>query len=135
LLAKNALPDAYDAKEVARFNAAFGIARSLDRTLVEEVAMTEMALVRAAMYLRRLVIRYAKTLLMFIWTTTITFIMLPFLESKRFPMVLVMAVGYLIWSLSVQQILRQPISWIYRHRLGDVNREHVDAQLTYLERI
>ena len=135
LAAKDALPEGYDATEVARFNAAFGIARSLDRTLVEEVAMTEMALVRAAMYLRRLVIRYAKTLLMFIWTTTITFVMLPFLESGRYPMVLVMAIGYLIWSLSVQQILRQPINWIYRHRREDVNRDHVDAQLTYLERV
>ncbi len=135
LRARDALPEQYDAKEVDRVNAAFGIARSLDRTLVEEVAMTEMALVRAVMYLRRLVIRYAKTLLMFIWTTTITFVMLPFLESERFPTLLVMAGGYLLWSLSVQPILRQPIGWIYRHRQEEVNLDHVDAQLTFLERM
>jgi hypothetical protein len=133
LLANDALPEDYDPKEVDRFNAAFGIARSLDRTLVEEVAMAEMALVRAVMYLRRLVIRYVKTLLMFIWTTVVAFLMLPFVQSQRYPTLLIVSTGYLVWSVVVVRVIRQPLTWIYRHRLGDVNRDHIDAQLTFLE--
>jgi hypothetical protein len=134
LIERDALPEHYDPKEVDRFNAAFGIARSLDRALVEEVAMAEMALVRAVMYLRRLVIRYVKTLLMFIWTTVVAFLMLPFTQSQRYPTLLIVSIGYLVWSVVVLRVIRLPIHWIYRHRLGDVNREHVDAQLTFLER-
>lgn len=127
------LPPEYDATEVNRFNAAMGIARSLDRSLVEEVAVTEMALVRAVIYLRRLVLRYVKTLLMFIWTTTIAFLMLPFLNDERFPTFLILALGYTVWGLFVMRIIRQPITWIYRHREDEINGEHIDAQITLLE--
>ncbi len=127
------LPPEYDATEVNRFNAAMGIARSLDRSLVEEVAVTEMALVRAVIYLRRLVLRYVKTLLMFIWTTTIAFLMLPFLNDERFPTFLILALGYTVWGLFVMRIIRQPIRWIYRHREDDIQAEHIDAQITLLE--
>ncbi|MBC8171658.1 MAG: hypothetical protein H7X77_08290, partial [Anaerolineae bacterium] len=133
LQAEGWLPDDYNEQEVNRFNAAMGIARSLDRTLIEEVAITEMALVRAVNYLRRLVLRYAKTLMMFIWTTTVAFLMLPFLQDARFPTFLVLALGYTVWSLNVMQLIRQPLRWIYRHRLGDVNEKHIDAQLVQME--
>jgi hypothetical protein len=133
LEAEGWLPDGYDPQEVRRFNAAFGIARSLDRSLVEEVALAEMALVRAVLYLRRLLLRYVKTLLMFIWTTTVAFLMIPFLHNERFPTFLMLGLGYTIWSLGVIRIIRQPLAWIYRFRLGNVNPEHVDAQLRQLE--
>ncbi|HEX2622464.1 MAG TPA: hypothetical protein VHL11_20030, partial [Phototrophicaceae bacterium] len=133
LIAEGWLPDNYDPKEVNRFNAALGIARSLDRTLVEEVAVQEMSLVRAVTYLRRLVLRYVKTLMMFIWTTTVSFLMLPFLHDDRFPIFLVLAFGYVVWSLLVMQLIRQPLRWLYRHRLGDVNEDHIDAQLGQME--
>jgi hypothetical protein len=134
LEAEGWLPEDYDPQEVMRFNAAFGIARSLDRSLVEEVALTEMALVRAVLYLRRLMLRYVKTLLMFIWTTTITFLMIPFLHNERFPTFLMLGLGYTIWSLGVMRIIRQPLAWIYKYRLGDVRFDHVDAQLTQMEK-
>ncbi len=121
-------------KDVQRFNAVFGITRSLDRTLIEDVAMTEMALARSAMYLRRLLLRYFKTLLMFIWTALIAFIMLPFVKDNRLPTFIVLAVGYIVWSLLVMRIMRLPLTWIYRHRYDSPPPDHIDAQLTLLER-
>jgi len=133
LLAEGVLPENFDEKNVRRFNAALGIARSLDRTLAEEVAITEMSLVRHVLYLRRLVLRYVKTLLMFIWTTVVSFIMLPFLKDERFPTMIVLALGYLIWSLAVMRIIRWPLNWIYRHRHESINFDQVDPQLTFME--
>jgi hypothetical protein len=127
------LPPDADPKQVAELNTAFGITRSLDRQLVEEVAVTEMLLSRNVLYLRRLFLRYIKTLLMFIWTTLISFVALPFLQDKRFPVWLVLSVAYLIWSLAVMRIIHLPIQWIYRHRYGDVNGDHIDVQLVLLE--
>ncbi|MEZ4668943.1 MAG: hypothetical protein R3E39_13635 [Anaerolineae bacterium] len=129
----NVLPDGYDPDAVNRFNAALGIARSLDRTLPEEVAMTEMGLVRNVIYLRRLVFRYIKTLLMFIWTTVISFMMLPLLHDGRFPVFVVLGSGYLIWALAVMRIIRWPLQWLYRHRQGQIPVTQVDPQLQLME--
>ena len=79
------IPAPIDRQEVERFNAAFGLARILDRPLVYEVAKTEVSLARHTLYLRRLVLRYLRTLLAFIWTTLVIFIMVPFLQDERFP--------------------------------------------------
>ncbi|MBL8164864.1 MAG: hypothetical protein JNJ61_22960 [Anaerolineae bacterium] len=127
------LPEPYYPDKVEHFNAALGIARGLDRTLVEEVAMTEMALVRQVLYLRRLVLRYIKTLLMFIWTTVISFMMLPLIKDARFPPLLVMALAYLIWSLAVMRIIGWPLYWIYRHRHEGRTNDQVDPQLVAMQ--
>ncbi|MCS6836829.1 MAG: hypothetical protein NZ750_12530 [Anaerolineae bacterium] len=121
--------------DVRRFNTALGLARMLDRPLVEEVAVTEMLLVRNIIYLRRLVLRYVKALSMFLWTTLISFLMLPFLKDERLPVFVIFGSGYLVWSLGVLPIIRQPLHWIYRHRHDEaVAAEHVDEQLIVLER-
>jgi hypothetical protein len=122
-----------DDKTVEQFNAAFGLARALDRELVAEVAISEMHLVRNVLYLRRLMLRYVKTLLLFIWTTVISFIMLPMLRDERFPNLLILALGYVAWSAAVLPILRVPANWIYRHRYDDPEPRHMDTQLTQLE--
>jgi hypothetical protein len=123
-----------DHKQTDRYHVAMGIARSLDRTLVEEVAVTEMLMVRNVMYLRRLVLRYGKALLMFIWTTIISFIMLPFLKQSALPVLWVLAVGYLVWSMLVMRLMEQPMTWILRHRQERSGDARIDAQLTVLER-
>lgn len=124
-------------EDVKHFNAALGLARSLDRSLVEEVAITEMSLVRHVIYLRRLMLRYVKTLLMFIWTTMVSFLMLPFLKDANLAeyIYVVMAVGYLIWSLSVLYIIDMPRSWIYLFLHSEIEDKHVDTQLTQLEQL
>lgn len=134
LQALDALPPDYDEHAVRRFNIALGVVRTYDRKLVEEVAITEMALVRHTMYIRRLVLRYVKTLLMLIWTIVISFGLLPFLNDVRFSTLLVLALGYLVWSLSVMQIIQWPVSWLYRHRRGDATPPHVDTQIVFMER-
>lgn len=122
-----------DEQTANHFNAAFGLGRALDRNLVEEVAITEMHLVRNVLYLRRLMLRYVKTLLLFIWTTVISFIMLPMLRDDRFSDLLVLALGYLAWSVAVLPLLNVPANWLYRHRYDDPQSHHLDAQLTQLE--
>lgn len=135
LKADDILPQDADVTSVRHFNAAFGIARSLDRTLLEDVATSEMTLARCVLYLRRLVLRYVKTLLMFILTTVIAFMMLPFLHDGRFSPFFVLSVGYLVWALAVMRVMKLPITWIYRHRKDDPpDLRHLDAQLTLLER-
>jgi len=109
LVGLNVLPEDYDVEQVNRFNAAFGIARSLDRTLAQEVAVTEMSLARHVLYLRRLVLRYVKTLLMFLWTTIVTLIMLPLLRDERFPALVITSPH---WSSSPLAI------WCGRWRYG-----------------
>lgn len=132
LIQQGLIPPGTDERAVLHFNAALGIARSADRPLIQEVAMTEMALTRNAIFLRRLILRYAKTLLMFIWTIGMLFMMLPVLEDARFPALIVLGLGFLLWSLVVMPVMQTPISWLYRHK-GKVERKQVDTQLTVME--
>lgn len=129
----SAIPTEANEVDIQRFNAAMGLARSLDRTLIEDVATTEMSLVRHVLYLRRLILRYVKTLLVFVWTIVVVFFMLPFLEAENLPTMLILSVGYLCWSGIAMTVLRAPLTWIYRHRQGDIYPEHIDIQLTLLE--
>jgi hypothetical protein len=134
IIAADATED--ELKNISRFNTALGLTRTLDRRLVEEVAKTEASLVRHIMYLRRLVLRYIKTMLMFIWTTLIAFMMLPFIQDDHFPHFVILGAGYLIWALFVMRIVRIPFRWIYQHnkKLEHLDyRNHIDTQLTMLE--
>jgi hypothetical protein len=133
LRAQGVLPENVDERMVEQFNTAMGITRALDRTLVEEVAYTEMAMVRNVLYVRRLVLRYVKALVMFIWTTLVSFIMLPFLQVARIPPFVTLCSGYLAWSLLAMSIMEMPINWMYRHRRGSADKNQVDAQLRHLE--
>lgn len=130
---REALPPDVDRETADRVGAALGLARLLDRRLVEEVATSELSMVRHIIYLRRLVLRYMKTLVMFIWTTIVTFIMLPFLQDERLPLFFVMSIGYLIWSLLVMRIMRMPLGWLYRHLHGIPEENHIDRQLVIME--
>lgn len=136
LYAEEIITEDMDLKNIQRFHVAMGLARTLDRTLIEEVAKTEASLVRHIIYLRRLVLRYIKTLLMFIWTTLISFMMIPFLQDDHISALGVLAVGYLIWSAFVMRVMQLPVRWIYQHnkKLEPPNyREQIDDQLRMLE--
>jgi hypothetical protein len=133
LEANGVIPADADRKTVEHFNAAFGLARTIDRGLSQEVAAQEVSVVRHVLYLRRLVLRYMKTLLMFIWTSLISFVMIPFLQEESLPTLMVLALGYLIWAALTMPIMRMPIRWIYRHRKDKREARHVDRQLVILE--
>jgi hypothetical protein len=120
-------------RQARHVNAAMGIARGIDRQLVEEVALSEMHLARNTLYLRRLLLRYVKTLLMFLWTTFVSFLMLPMLHDPRLPNLVVLALGYGLWAALVWWFIRRPVHWIYRHRVEDPEPRHLDAQLTKME--
>ncbi|MFN8418452.1 MAG: hypothetical protein U0528_04280 [Anaerolineae bacterium] len=132
-------------KDILYFNAALGIARSYDRRLVEEVAKTEMSLVRHSLYLRRLVFRYSATLMIFIWTLIVSFVLLAVLQTNAVRSydpalsLLLIALGCLLWALPVRFILHRPVDWIYRpfRNTPDSQRhsdeEQIDPQLIRLE--
>lgn len=101
-------------RDVDQFNAALGLAGFMDRELVEEVAKTEVSLVRHALKLRTLVLRYFQALLILIWTSAVTLMTLPFLEVDRFPRLIVLAFAYFIWAFIAPIIVQLPIYWLVR---------------------
>jgi hypothetical protein len=113
--------------EVDRFNAALGLTGFIERPLYQEVAKSEVSLVRHALKLRRLVLRYFQALLILIWTSFITFIMLPFLQDPtgRFPMPTVFAAVYLLWAVLAPTIVQLPIVWLASHPHDEVRRKAV----------
>lgn len=125
--------------EVDRFNAALGLAGFIERPLYEEVAKTEVSLVRHSLKLRRLVLRYFQALLILIWTSFVTFLMLPFLKDStdRFAMPLVFGVAYLLWASLAPWIVQLPLVWLISHPHNDVRRdalsrfEKLDALQTF----
>lgn len=114
-------------KDIDGFNAALGLAGFIDRTLYQEVAKTEVSLVRHALKLRRLVLRYFQALLILIWTSVITLLMLPFLqdERQRFSLLLVFAVAYFIWAALAPYIVQLPLYWLASSSKSDVRRRGV----------
>lgn len=103
-------------KDIDGFNAALGLAGFIDRPLYQEVAKVEVSLVRHALKLRSLVLRYFQALLILIWTSVVTFMMLPFLEDKtgRFPILVVFAVAYFAWAALAPFMVQLPLYWLAR---------------------
>ena len=111
-------------REIDQFNAALGLAGFIDRPLYQEVAKTEVSLVRHSLKLRRLVLRYFQALLILLWTSLVTFLMLPFLQdtSGRFPVPVVFAVTYLLWAILAPTIVQQPLYWLVSHVQGEAKQ-------------
>jgi hypothetical protein len=112
--------------DIRHFNAAFALMRALDRNLVQEVAKTEMSLVRHVMYTRRVVLRYVKTTLVFVWTLLILVVIQSFMQAAVLPPFIILSAGCLMWSLPVTWIMHMPIEWIYRPitRVKDRTAKH-----------
>lgn len=114
-------------KDIDRFNAALGLAGFVDRTLQEEVAKQEVAVVRHGLKLRQLMFRYFQALLILLWTALATFIMLPFLtdNSGRFPTLVVLGVGYTVWSVFAPITIHLPVRWLLEYAQPESRREGV----------
>lgn len=122
-------------QKIDQFNAALGLAGVLDRKLAEEIAKSEASLVRHALLLRRLVLRYFKALLMFIWTTLISFTLLPFIDNGEYAAFVVLSIGYMCWSILAPFIVRFPIRWIYQYSTDqNINPSIRDPHLRFFER-
>lgn len=115
-------------KDVDRFNAALGLAGFVERPLHQEVAKTEVSLVRHALNLRRLVLRYFQALLIFLWTIFLSFGMLPFLNDTRIPNLLVFTIGYFLWALITPIVVELPVRWLISY-FPPENRRTVLAKL------
>lgn len=114
-------------KDVVGFNAALGLAGFVERPLYEEVAKTEVSLVRHAIKLRRLVLRYFQALLILILTSIVTFLTIPFLQQEqgRYPIMLVMTVAYFVWAALAPSVVKLPLQWLVSSSRPDVQKAGV----------
>ena len=116
--------------ELEQISLAYSIAGSLDLSLTDEVTRVEMSLARHGLQLRRLVLRYAKALILFI-TTTIYLVVAAITTSSATAVaccrvdatasganvptvgdVFVVVLLSLAWSLSSMWAVRLPVRWI-----------------------
>jgi hypothetical protein len=115
-------------KEIDGFNAALGLAGFIDRPLYEEVAKTEVSLVRHSLKLRRLVLRYFQALLIMVWTGIVTFLMLPFIQDSqaRVSLLNIFAVGYFVWAVGAPIMVRLPHTWLAEDSRAEVRHKGVN---------
>lgn len=92
------------------------IAGSLDLALVDEVARLEISLARHALRLRRLVLRYSKALILFVWTTMLSLVVVAVASGQNGMSVDARAgwclAIYLSWAASSAFMIRLPRRWI-----------------------
>jgi len=72
---------------------------------------------------------------MFIVTTLISFLLLALIETRQLPPKVVLALGYLFWSIVTPIVVKFPIRWIYESANQNAERViHRDIQLVLFER-
>jgi hypothetical protein len=92
---------------------AFALAGAQDRKLVQEVARAEASLVRHALKLRRLVLRYAKALLLLIATLLWTEIVELVVHARDTTHALPALLGlFIAWGVLAIVVVQRPIRWI-----------------------
>ena len=96
---------------------ALSLAGSLDRNLISEVARMESSICRHVLLLRKLVLRYSKALILFVWTTLCLLLVSSILNlpdkvvSDIYKVIISLGV-YALWSLSSMELVRMPVVWI-----------------------
>lgn len=97
---------------------ALAVAGSLDSSLADEVSRVEASIARHVLALRRLVLRYTKALLLFVWTTLLSLVVVGILSPDDHASVetkLAAAIGvYAIWAATSIFLIRFPRWWIDR---------------------
>jgi hypothetical protein len=75
-----------------------------------------------------LVLRYFQALLILIWTSSVTLAMLPFLQDaeRRFPLPVVFAVAYTIWTAIALLIVELPLRWLASASKVEVRKHSMD---------
>jgi hypothetical protein len=133
--------DVYD--EVMLFDTALGLAGVVDRDLVEEVAKMEMSLVKHAIALRHLVLRYSKALLLFLFTTLVLTVSV---ELQHLPPsdatmsvatgrqhALMLYITFILLSFFTPFVVKRPIAWIYRFAANTLIPLQSDRELRRFE--
>ncbi len=108
--------------EKHEYSVACGIAGLADRKLVGEAARLEASLVRHNLGLRGIVIRYAKSLILLIWTTLVLGVGAILLDGfyrdgAANPKILatenaLISATLLVWALFAPSIIKVPVRWI-----------------------
>jgi hypothetical protein len=115
-----------DSNERHLYNVACGISGISERTLIEEAARLEASLVRHNTGLRGIVIRYAKALILTLWTAALIMFVIaiakPLLEdggvARQYgvpyavPLGAVFSIAFLIWSFVSTRFVKHPLYWI-----------------------
>ncbi len=118
---------------------AFGLAGAYNRNLVGEVAKSELLLIHHNLTLRRLVLRYMKALLTLVWTTLLSFMILAGLDNivseNPDKDVIVVVLGFLVWSIITPWIVRAPTRWVYRGHDQNTTDGINDPYLARFERL
>lgn len=94
---------------------AASVAGSLDITLTEEVTRIEASIERHVLGLRRLVLRYMKALVLFVWTTIATLLVVAAISAEAYTndeRLLASIAIYLMWSTTSILVIRLPRRWI-----------------------
>lgn len=94
---------------------AASVAGSLDITLTEEVTRIEASIERHVLGLRRLVLRYMKALVLFVWTTVATLLVVAAISAEAYTKderLLASIAVYLVWSTTSILVIRLPRRWI-----------------------
>lgn len=122
LAVKNALNDPNDRNNLNLSAAdyigvALSLAGSLDQSLVGEVARMEASVARHVLLLRKLVLRYTKALILFVWTTLVSISISSFLNLPKESMsidlkVIISFFLYSVWSFLAIFFVRRPMEWI-----------------------
>jgi hypothetical protein len=124
LAVKNALKDPEDRNIDDRTPAeyigvAFALAGSLDQSLVGEVARMEASVCRHVLLLRKLVLRYTKALILFVWTTLISISVAAILAiPPNIPNIsikeksIICFILYTIWAALAIIFIKKPMFWI-----------------------
>ncbi|UQR61625.1 hypothetical protein LRP30_33105 [Bradyrhizobium sp. C-145] len=121
---------------------AFGLAGAYDRSLVEEVAKSELSLIRHNLLLRRLVMRYMKALLSLIWTAIVSFALVALLRNKLLipetgspeNTLLVVTLSFFLWATLTPAIIRSPVRWTYSEYDQNTSDSTRDPHLVHFER-
>lgn len=136
--------DVVEKEDIKLFYTAFGLTGVIDRSLAGETAKMEMSLVRHALNLRHLVLRYAKALLMFVFTTFLLLIVDEFtnviINSPHNNPNLdlqVLSFGFAVWGLLTPFVVTQPLRWSYHAAERRLKVAHIrsDSQLKAFEKI
>jgi hypothetical protein len=137
-------------EDIKDFNVALGITGVFDRNLSQECARLEASLVRHSLRLRVLIIRYFKSLMIFVWTALIFFVLAPIITRLQAgaPIYLlgadlvkldyaILATLFAVWAFGAPFVVRRLILWIWEEANKNTRPDllNIDAHFVTFEKI
>ena len=126
--------------ELNRLSTAFAIAGSTDDDLLDEATLMELTIVRHVVGIRRIILRYIKSLILLVSTMLITFTVTAIISTilqietpyqDQF-ILLILSFGYFTWALLTHYLIRLPMNWVL-DLVTESENKVVDRHLNKLE--